>query len=84
MVDDNILNKALKKIKEIKGIEKFDDTKILIDAGDKFPDDIILRNVVILMICNIKNGKKFYPQLFLEKALPEAYKIGVIQQLVID
>ena len=65
MIDDNILNKALKKIKEIKGIEKFDDTNILIDTGDKFPDDIILRNVVILMTCIIKNGKKFYPQLFL-------------------
>ena len=78
MVDDNILNKALKKIKEIKGIEKFDDTNILIDTGDKFPDDIILRNVVILMTCIIKNVKKFYPQLFLENALPEAYKIGVI------
>ena len=78
MVDDNILDKALKKIKEIKGIKKFDDTKILVDTGDKFPDDITLGNVVILMTCIIKNGNKFYPQLFLEKTLPEAYKIGVI------
>ena len=30
------LNKVLEKVKEIKGIEKCDDTKILIDTDDKF------------------------------------------------
>ena len=29
------LNKVLEKVKEIKGIEKFDDTKILIETDDK-------------------------------------------------
>ena len=29
MVDDYILDKALDKVKEIIGIEKFDDTKVL-------------------------------------------------------
>ena len=41
MVDDYMFNKALDKIKEIKGIEKLDDAKILIDKDDKLPDDII-------------------------------------------
>ena len=51
------------------GIEKIDDTKILIDADDKLSDDITLKNDVILMTCVIKDGDKFYQQLFLEEAL---------------
>ena len=51
------------------GIEKIDDTKILIDADDKLSDDITLKNDVILMACVIKDGDKFYQQLFLEEAL---------------
>ena len=34
MIDDYVLDKVLDKIKEILGIEKFDSTKILIDADD--------------------------------------------------
>ena len=68
MVDDYLLDKVLDKIKEIIGIEKFDDTKILIDKDDELPDDITLKNVVILLTCVIKDGK-FYPQILLEEAL---------------
>ena len=50
-------------------IEKFDDIKLLIDADDKLPDDISLKNVVILITCVIKDGDKFYPQLFSEDVL---------------
>ena len=35
MINYNILDKVLVQIKEITGIKKFDDTKILIDADDK-------------------------------------------------
>ena len=35
MVDDYIRGKVLDKIKEIIGIEKIDDTKILTDTDDK-------------------------------------------------
>ena len=35
LVDDYMLDKVLVKIKKIMGIEKFDDTKILIDTDDK-------------------------------------------------
>ena len=44
-----MLDKVLKKcrIKEIIGVEKFDNTKILIDTDDELPDDITLENVVI-------------------------------------
>ena len=35
MVHDYMLDKVSDKIKEIIAIEKFDDTKILIDADDK-------------------------------------------------
>ena len=51
------------------GIEKLDDTKILIDTDDKLSDDITLKNDVILMACVVKDGDKFYQQLFLEEAL---------------
>ena len=51
MVNDCMLNKVFRKIKEIIGIENFDDTKILIETGNKLPDDITFKNVVILMTC---------------------------------
>ena len=47
------------QIKEILVIEKFDNTKILIDADDKLPNDITLRNVLILITCIIKDDNKF-------------------------
>ena len=53
-------------MEKIVGTEKFDDTKILIDIDNKFPDDITLKNVVVLMTCVIKEGNRFYPQIFLE------------------
>ena len=64
-----MVDKVLDKIKEIKGIKKFDDTEILIKADDKLSDDIILKRVVTLMTSVIKGGNKFYPQLFLDHAL---------------
>ena len=64
MVDDYMLNKILNRIKEIRDIQKFDNTKILVDT-----DDIIFKNVVLLMTCVIKDYGKFYPQLFLEEAM---------------
>ena len=63
-----MLDKAWDKIWEIIGIEKFSDTKILIDTDDKLSDDMNLRNVVILMTYVIKYDGKFYPQTFLEEA----------------
>ena len=71
-MDDYALDKVLGKIKEIIGIEKFNDTKILIDTDDKLLDDINLKNVVILMTYVIKDDGKFYSQPFLEEALLEA------------
>ena len=64
MVDDYTLLKVLDKIKNI-DIEKLDDTKIMIDIDYKIPDDITLKNAVILMTCIVKDGDKFYPQLIL-------------------
>ena len=64
MVDYYILRKVSSKIKEIISIEKFGDTKILVVADDKFPENSTLKNVVILIICVIKDGDKFYPQIF--------------------
>ena len=68
IIDDNIFDTILEKIKEIKDIEKFDDA-ILIDANDKLPNNISLKYVVMLMTCAIKKDDKFYPQIFLEEAL---------------
>ena len=67
MVDDYLLDKVLHKIKKMIGIKKCD--KILIETDDKLPNDITFKNGVILVTCVIKGVSKFYPQLFLEKAL---------------
>ena len=50
------------KIKETVGTVKFN------DVDDQLPDYIILKNV-ILIICDIKDDAKFYPQIFLEEVL---------------
>ena len=67
IVDDNILDKLLDIIKKIIGIEKFDDTKTLIETNDILPDVITLKNIVILITCILKNNDKFHPELFLEE-----------------
>ena len=64
-VDNYTLDKVLDKIKRI-GIEKDEDTKILICTYYKLSDDITLKNTVILMTYVIKDDDNFYPQLFLE------------------
>ena len=46
MVDDNIVEQVLDKSKEITGIERVDDTKILIDTDDKLLDST-LKHVVV-------------------------------------
>ena len=69
MVDDYMLNKVLEKIKEIISIKEFDDTKILIDADNKLPDDITLKSVVILMVYVAKDDGKFYPHICLKEVL---------------
>ena len=43
MIDDYVPDKILDKIKEIIGIEKVDDTKVLIDTDDKLPYDVALK-----------------------------------------
>ena len=48
LVDDFMLDKVLHKIKEM-GIEKFVDTKILIDTDNTLPDDITLKNIMFIM-----------------------------------
>ena len=63
------LDKLLEKMKEIISFERFYDTKILIDTDDKLPYDITFKNVVVLMTCVIKDGNKFYPQVFSEETL---------------
>ena len=60
MVDNYAPDKVLDKSKRI-GIEKLDSTKISIDTDDKLPDDITLKNAMILMICIIKDSDKLYP-----------------------
>ena len=62
-----MLNKVLNKIKMLKGIERFNSTKILIDTDNKLADEVTLENVVILISRIIKDDDKFYLQLFLLK-----------------
>ena len=51
MINYYMLDKVLDKIKEIAGIIKFDDTKILIEKGDKLSDYISLKDDAILIRC---------------------------------
>ena len=69
MFNDYILDKVLGKTEEMIGTEKFDNTNIFIDADDKLWNDIILKDIVILITCVITDDNKFYLQLFLEEAL---------------
>ena len=69
MIDDNILDQVLDKIKEIVGFEKFDDNKKWIETDEDIrPDYITLKNVA-LITCIIQDGDKSYPQLVLQEAL---------------
>ena len=61
---DHMLDKVFDKIEELVGIEIFDDTKVLIGINDELPDDITLKDVVILMTCFIKYGDKFIQNYF--------------------
>ena len=62
-------DKVLNKVKETKDVEKFDYTTVVIDADDKLPDDIILKDFAILITCNMKDDDKFYPEILLQEAL---------------
>ena len=71
MLNNNILNKALHKIKMMIDIKRFDDTKILIHIDDKVADKVTLKKFVISIACIIKDDDEdeFCPKMFLEEAL---------------
>ena len=64
MTDDYMLD----KVKIIIGIEKFDNTKKLIDT-DKLADEVTLKNTLMLITCIVKDDGKFYLHLFLKETL---------------
>ena len=74
MVDDYMLGKVLVKIKEIIGIEKIDDTEILIDTDDKLPDYVTLKCVVILNTRVIRYDGKFYFKIFFRRSIVSIIK----------
>ena len=51
MADDSTVYKVLHKIKDIIGIKKQDDIKILNETDNKLSDDITLKTVIILITC---------------------------------
>ena len=55
MTDNHMVHRVLNKIKIIIDIEKFDDTKMLIDTNYKLTDEGTLKNVVKLIWCKIKD-----------------------------
>ena len=64
MIDDYMVHKVLDKTKEIIGIKKFDDTKILINTDGKLSHDITLKRVVILLTVLIKMVINFIHSFF--------------------
>lgn len=69
MSNDYVLDGVLDKIKTIIGIEKIDDSKLLIVTCIKLVDQVTLNYVMILFSCPIKDADKFYLQIFLERTL---------------
>ena len=69
MIDDNILDKVLDKIKKIKDIGKFDDIRFWLIQMISCQMILLCKNVVVSITCVIKDGDIFYPQLFLEETL---------------
>ena len=59
MVEDYIQHRALSRIKVIVSTLEFDNTEILVDTDDKLPDNIMHKNVLILMTCIIKDDGNF-------------------------
>ena len=55
MVDDYTLDKVLEKINRF-GIEKLDNIRILIETDDKLPDDITVKNAIVLITYVIKDS----------------------------
>ena len=66
----------LDKIKIIIGVENFYNSKILINTDAKLANEVNLKNAVMLICCVIKEGDRFYLQLFLE-ALVALKFVGV-------
>ena len=63
-----ILYKISDKVLKIIAFEKFGNIKFLIETDDKLPDDITLKNVVILVASIINDGDKCYSQISSEEA----------------
>ena len=72
MIHYYVLDKVYDQAKEITGTEKFGDTESSVDIDDKLTDNITFKNAGNLNTWIIKDGGKFYPELFLEEALIEA------------
>ena len=60
MFDDHMVTEILNKIKNIRGIEKSNNTKILIDADDRLRGDIPFKKFVMLNKYIKINGSVFY------------------------
>ena len=54
----------------------------MIETYDKLPDDIIFKNVAILMTCIIKDGDKLYSQLFLGELFLSQNEWDVVKILI--
>ena len=63
--DDEKPGRVFDYIKNVKSIEKFDAAMILMDIGDKFPNDISIKNFMIMITCVIKDVNKFYQNVYL-------------------
>ena len=66
---DNMLNRVWDKIKMMIGIDKFNNSKILIYTEKKLAYQVTLKNIMISISCVVKVDDKFYPKIFSEEAL---------------
>ena len=75
VVDGNIIDKSLDKIKERIDIKNFDATKMLIKTDDKFSEDVALKNIVRLITCVIRDGDIFLEQALVSQSWSEEVKV---------
>ena len=77
--DDYGLDWVLYKTEMIIDINKFNNSKILINSNNNLVNEVVLKNNVILISWFVRDRDKFYPQLFLEKTLIAHKSAGLVK-----
>ena len=73
--------KVIDNNKEIRGIHKFNNFKIFIDTYCKLPDDITLKNLILITFIITDDGK-LYPKIFFRRIIISSIKYYQCQHIL--